>query len=766
VCSLLAWLVMFPSVILGAAPPQNDVCGNAFFIPGSGPFPFLSPLINIEGATITGDPPVPGFYQGLVIRSVWYRFTPALSATYRLSTCAGPGATATTADTVMALYTSAAGCNGPFVIDGELNDQACDSQAELTRQLLADTTYYLVIWKFCDNCTEDGLNALQLLVTRTLPPQNDLCTEAIPVLQNPGSLNFVPLAGTTVGARDDYRIADTNGFSGIDQMPSTAAGGDVVYSFTAPEAGEYSFKVTGYDAGQNLVLYVAASCPPAAPGLVSPLGAANRSGFNSAEEILCLPLAAGQQVFAFVDDDQAGNPGSSFIFEVTRCVREREPNDSPADAAVLSCGVEGSLSSLVDRDFFALGNYPTGWRAFAMVDGEAARNSDFDLRITTFSDTVQYDDEDNDVAFGGKSPNLAGTPLIGLPSFLFVNYNFRAPLKSEPYRVYAVVQPPLAMATPESEPNDSTAAANFSEDNYFRGRLDDALDVDLYSFNVAEGDLVFLSLDPDPHRTNALLNARLELLRADGTPLAAVNDGAFASFDGTNISHDTLTGTSPSSPGEALVYRALEEGTFFASVSISSASAANQGDYLLSISKNCRIGSDGASHPPVLTNVTIPSPAVIGVPVNVKGTIWELDTGAAPTLMVQWGDGTPNDVVEYPGSGRIDFSLPHRFTALASNLEIIVSVQDRSGASVVTNLNVRVRSFVQPALFTSIQSLGNGRIRLELTGSPNEVYRVEQREPSSPWSVLGTRTTDAAGQIVIEDTQPIASSRFYRAVAD
>jgi hypothetical protein len=333
--------------------------------------------------------------------------------------------------------------------------------------------------------------------------------------------------------------------------------------------------------------------------------------------------------------------------------------------------------------------------------------------------------------------------------------------------VYAVVQPPSAMATPESEPNDSPATANSSEDNYFLGRLDDPSDVDLYSFSVAEGDLIFLSLDPDPHRTNALMNARLELLRADGAQLAAVNDAAFASSDGTNISLDTLTGTSPASPGEALVFRALEEGTFFASVSFSPGSGGipGAGDYLLSISKNCRIGGDGASHPPVLTNVTIHSPATIGVPANVKGTIWELDAGAAPTLMVQWGDGTTN-IMDYAGSGRIDFSLPHTFTALATNLEIIVTVRDRSGASVATNLNVRVRPFIQPARFTAIDQLENGRIRLELTGSPNESYRVEQRDPSRPWSVLGTRTADATGQIVIEDPLPAATSRFYRAVAE
>src|SRR5882672_11390494 len=324
------WLI----VILAAlshqnvmAAPTNDVCTGAFIIPRAGPFPYLSPIVNISSATTPGDPLPPGdYYPSRVIRGVWYKFTPAVSASYTLATCSGPDATATTADTVMAIYTSAAGCNGPFVADGDADDQSCAPQASLTRQLLADTTYYLLVWKFCENCEEDFLNDVQVQVTATLPPPNDSCTNAIPVTLN------IPVAGTTVGARDNYQLANTNGFGGINQTPSTAPGRDVVYSFTAPAAGNYSFRVAGYDFRQDLVLYVAPVCPSANASLANVLGAANRSQVNSAEEVLCLPLAAGQQVFVFVDDNDSSSAGSDFILEVTRCVREREPNDSPVDA--------------------------------------------------------------------------------------------------------------------------------------------------------------------------------------------------------------------------------------------------------------------------------------------------------------------------------------------------------------------------------------------------------------------------------------------------
>jgi hypothetical protein len=757
-----AWLrlvALHGLVILAVHPaltaaPANDSCAGAVVIPGSGPFPYLSPTVDISTATILSDPPPPGpFYPPLVIRGVWFRFTPAVSASYTLATCGG--ATTTTADTVMAIYTSASGCNGPFVPDGDVDDQSCIPQAALTRQLLADTTYYLLVWKFCDRCEEDFLNDVQVQVTATLPPPNDTCAGAPAVLLNQ------PVKGTTVGARDHYQLANTNGFGGLSQTPSTAPGRDVVYSFTAAEAGDYSFKVTGYEVLQNLVLYVAPSCPAGGSSLTSVLGAANRSSVNTAEEVFCVPLAAGQRVFAFVDDHASGNPGSDFAFEVTRCVEEREANDSPVDAAPLACGVEGSLFPAGDRDFFALGAFPAGWRAFALLDGEAGGNADLDLRLTTYSDTVEFDDDDNDVPFGGASANLSGTPLTGAPSFLFASHHLLQ--EAQPYRLYAVVQPPAESASPEIEPNNSPLEANFADANYFRGRLPNVADNDLFAFSVAEGDLVFLGLDGDPYRTNAPINARLELLDASGTLLVGVNDGGFSSSGGTNVSAGTLLGFSPSAPGESLVYRSPVEGTYFARVSLSgTVGGAAAGDYLLSISRNCVIGSEGLNHAPTLANVAMAGPVFAGIPVTLQGTLWELDTGDAPTLLIEWGDGTTN-VVRYDTPGRFDFAVSHTFNPTNANVTISVTARDESGATGVVTMPETVR-VPQPARFEAITVLPNGHILLQLRGAPLGRYQVEYGDGSTNWSGLGQRTADATGSFSIVDSSPATVSRFYRAV--
>ena len=401
-----AWILLLTFVVLtgfsqvAPAAPVNDTCGGAVLIPGAGPFPHATVITDITTATTSAsDPVVPNiFLSTRVIRSVWYRFTPAATALYTVTTCSDEGAATTVADTVLAIYTSPGGCNGPFAPLG-FGDEDCGpngSQASLTTQLLADTSYYVLVWKYCDNCTDDGLNTLQLVISGSIVPPNDTCADAIPV-----QLNF-QVTGTTSGAGNNYQITGDGAFVGIDQTPSRALGRDVVYSFTAPESTNYSFKVTGYDVNQNLVLYLAPSCQAGSGPIEignSP-AAANRSGVNSAEELMCVPLTAGQEVFVIVDDANSGNSGSGFALEISRCVREREPNNTPAEAAPLACGIEGSASPQFDMDFYRLGRYPAGWRAFVLVDGEAAKVANFDLRITTATDTLEYDDDNNDAAFG------------------------------------------------------------------------------------------------------------------------------------------------------------------------------------------------------------------------------------------------------------------------------------------------------------------------------------------------------------------------------
>ncbi len=115
-----------------AGPPANDQCPGAIAIPSSGPFPFLSNVVNdIRDATTTGDPPPPSC-QVSVSRSIWYRFVPNTAGRYSFSTCADQGTATTVNDTVVAVYNSADDtCSGAMTqLAGACDDDGCTSESQ------------------------------------------------------------------------------------------------------------------------------------------------------------------------------------------------------------------------------------------------------------------------------------------------------------------------------------------------------------------------------------------------------------------------------------------------------------------------------------------------------------------------------------------------------------------------------------------------------------------------------------------------------------
>lgn len=579
--------------------PANDTCAGAQVIPGAGPFPHLTTTVDILDATLTGDPPAPSC-QTDVSRSVWYTFTPTASATYTISSCADAPTATTVDDTVIAIYT-AASCAGPFTeiptagpSDG-CDDDSCVTeslQAFITTTLTGGTQYFIVVWEFDATAPTAGNTALQLRVSQTPIPANDLCGSATTLPLD------TPLQGTTVGATNDYQLSGAACFPTPDNPSSTAPGRDVAYQFTAPVAGSYSFRVTNFNTAFNLVLYAASMCEVGTSPITvtSCLSAANRSTASTSEEILCLSLTSGQVIFIFVDEN-AATAGSTFTIEATNCSSESEPNDTPATADPLIFGGEGAIFPAGDADFYSLGTFPAGSRVFAMIDGVAANSTDFDLRVTTATDTLEYDDLNLDVPFGSLSPTVAGTPLTSAAAFLRINH-FQAGTTSRPYRLYATVQPPGAntiepctngstsSATDETEPNNTTATANSAANNYFEGNLAapaPSTDVDVFSFTATAGNLVFLGLDADPCRDNTPINARLELLDSAGAVLVVVNDGG--STSSTTPGGGSLVATTPNSPAESIILKVLTTGTYFARVTIgtTSTTGTGAGNYLLSI---------------------------------------------------------------------------------------------------------------------------------------------------------------------------------------
>jgi hypothetical protein len=456
---------------------------------------------------------------------------------------------------------------------------------------------------------------------------NDICTGAIPIALRQ-SVN-----GSLSTATNDYTLGCGVGcFTGVGQTVSTAPGRDVVYSFTAPATSNYSFKVF-QNTPSDLVLYTSATCP--VPGVVAATRASNRNVTLVSEEVNCQALTSGQQVFIFVDENAVGT-STTFRIEVSQCQPETEANDTPGTANPFIFGVEGSINPDTDADFYSLGTTVPNSRVFALIDGSAGipqDTEDFDLRVTTATDTLEYDDDNGSSAIGSFSGVIGGRALIGPNTYLRVSpfhELIAAPIPNEPYRLYAIVEPvginPIAAcptqttaAIDETEPNDSPGTANTSPGGlgYFEGSLDDVSDLDdFYAIDAKAGDLIFASLDLDPCRDNTPFDGDLYLVAPDGvTVLVAGVDGDFDS-DTTSGAGD-LTSTTPESPAEGIIYRIQTTGTYF----LVAEEFSGSGDYLLAISRNGNLGTGPTAAPATISGriTTGDGAPLAGVTMNLGG---------------------------------------------------------------------------------------------------------------------------------------------------
>src|SRR6266536_4010095 len=199
---------------------------------------------------------------------------------------------------------------------------------------------------------------------------------------------------------------------------------------------------------------LADTCPAANPGTPVPVSCSTAANFQSStggEELNCVALTAGQQVFFFIDEATFG-AGGSFYALVEECgPMETEPHTTPATANPLACGIQGQVNPATEADFYSIGTPAAGSRLFAMVDtSTAGPSADVDLRVNTATDTIEYDDLDADVEFGvsGFSPIISGTIATGAALFYQVDRFGAAPTGNAfPYRLYSVVQPSRATAT-------------------------------------------------------------------------------------------------------------------------------------------------------------------------------------------------------------------------------------------------------------------------------------------------------------------------------
>ena len=580
------------------APPVNDFCSGAITIPGDGPFPHFSTPVNVFEAGTAGDPPRPSEFQFLSLtRSSWYAITPSQDGRYVFSACADNGTATTLRDSMIAAYTSANGCSGPFthVASSVIGCFFSSSGTELSLDLAAGTTYYIVIWSET-NHPQNASQAVVQMRTTFEPAPPETCDLAVPLDLN------VPVNGTNLNTGNDYELAAASACFPAPLVPTTGPGSDVVYSFTAPAAGDYAFRLNNRaSVFVDYVLYLSSTCPaPSKEGpVVVDCFAASRTGQFSGGEISCVTLAAGQQVFFFVDSPtttgifRSGN--FSVVVELCEAL-ESEANDTPATADPLGCGVIGSLGpTITDRDFYAFGSPSSDVRLYALVDASTSMpENDFDLRVNTATHTLEFDHRDNSIGpNGGLAPNVAGTRIpAGTSTFLQVDIRQSqgggtAVETGGPYRLYAVAQN-HANSVVEAEPNDTINTSNAAASNYFTGQLSTG-DADHFAFQASAGDVLFLSMDGCPDRGPTGIFAEMQLLSETGTRLALTRSGSDQVFFVPPV--NSLFAFGPNWRSAAMVVRAPYTGFYVAR--ISHLQNTPTGPYALSIAKNCEVGGGG-----------------------------------------------------------------------------------------------------------------------------------------------------------------------------
>lgn len=638
---------VFTSLVAGVAgaQPINDTCANAIPILSqpSGFDRAYSLSVNLIDAGVAPEAPIACVANSN--STVWFTFTPAITARYEITGCSATNPGASAVDTVLAIYDGTCGALNELV--NGCNDDFCGSQSRLALTLNAGTTYYLQTGRF--STTLPGANdAVQLSVQ--FPSGADSCTN-VPDLPLAVSVPVAITPFSDAGVSELLNDSEVGGvaacYTGLGHASLTtpisqAPGRDVVHRFTATKTALYSFRVGASPRAFDTAIYVTDSCatPTTPPFIYAPpqcLAAANRQGTTATsvqEEVTCLPLNLGQVVYVWVDEGAAqASPyaGASFPLEVTECVRESEPNNDPTDAGTLNCGITGSIADGGDVDFYALGTPAVaGTRVFAMAEAGASgvnRGTSFDLqmRVTNATLTLEYDADDLVDPYGSSSSGVAGTPLpTGVPAYLRINHTTATSI-AEPYRIYSVLQ----TGTPvnEVEPNDLPAQALGAQSNYFAGTLPASTDVDFYAFQAPAGAMIYLSLDQAPLRTGSTATGNHTLALWDSAgQLFLANDSATTV---NNTAGTTLTSTAPTVPSEHVLFRAPKSGVYFARVGRTGTNT-NPNEYILSISLDCSAG--GGFVAASLTSLTPGAGSTAGnEPVTLTGT------GFGPGTVVTFG---------------------------------------------------------------------------------------------------------------------------------
>ncbi|MBN2564037.1 MAG: proprotein convertase P-domain-containing protein [Phycisphaerae bacterium] len=442
---------------------------------------------------------------------VFYKITPANTATYRFQLAPWHHAPLRSSDRQFVIYVFEDLGGGSYTFVDGVRAPGSARPVNLDVTLTSGTEYKIGIDH--DSATHDNF-PFTLIVDELVLTNPDDCMSAITL---PSALPVLVLNDID-GAANDFAFEQDGGRCAVSgSTPTTGPGIDHVYVFTPAADGDYAIELIY--SGFPGVIYVDDSCPPFF--LDGCLGASNHSTSGTSggkHELVVVSLLAGNPYYIYVDDDSTSYNSGPYALIIDDAfnyeINEIEPNDTALQATPITTPLNGGqLVGPEDEDWYAVTGL-TGDRVYTWVNNGGSSNSTLDTDVgfyaTDGATLIEFDDEDGDGAnapiedlyyiYSTTSPVIAGARMTADGTHYFRVTDQSATGTVHRYRFHTGLEPATRAPLAECEPNDTLAAADSTGKQYYAGVVSTENDVDSFAFDATVGDRVFVALDGDPER--------------------------------------------------------------------------------------------------------------------------------------------------------------------------------------------------------------------------------------------------------------------------
>jgi hypothetical protein len=357
--------------------PTNDDCVNAKPVGDVTNMSFNTTLATFDG---------PGIY--MTSPNIWYCYTASCTGTAKVSLCGS------SFDTMLAVYNGCQ-CNPTSARLIACNDDACDSQSELTFNVIAGSQYLIEVGGY-QQVTGSGVLSISC---GGQPSNNDNCSNAKPV----GDVTNLPF-DTTQATFDGPGICMTSP--------------NIWYCYTASCSGTATVSLCGSSYDTKLAVYNGCQCPPT----ISKRIGCNDDACGTQSELTFDVIAGNQYLIEVGGYQQAKGAGVLSISCEGVAAAELDFGDAPDSTnnygRTMTAGYSGTVQAHFPTVFNDGGTGPygpfhrrpleaayLGKKVSLEAEADIGADQDGFNNIDPPSDTANKDGGDEGVIFPMSLPN-------------------------------------------------------------------------------------------------------------------------------------------------------------------------------------------------------------------------------------------------------------------------------------------------------------------------------------------------------------------------